>query len=180
MSERYGFHVVLTTHKSRFSKRMIKYNVNWNVGKILSLKEEILVTKIIGSIIQEKKYNCIAYNICQDHVHLILVCDSYKVLAQIIKVIKGKSTFLYNKERDKLKLPKIEHLWSQKFFRGNLDGWTVGKFSQRPGEIYGSSYLENSLSYVQSNREKHKLSASLELQNVIDDFVVSLDEAYDV
>lgn len=91
-----GFHVVLTTHNSRTSKRMIAYKVKKGEPLEFNLEDEIAMTKIMRDIILEKGYNCIAYNICKDHVHLILVCE-YSDLANIVKTIKGKSAYLFNR-----------------------------------------------------------------------------------
>jgi len=41
----------------------------------LEFVEEIELTKIIANIINKYNYKCLAYNVCIDHVHLILVCE---------------------------------------------------------------------------------------------------------
>jgi len=71
-------------------------------------------------------------------------------------------------------------LWSQKFFRAQLDEWQIAKFSKRPGEIYQSSYLANAMFYIKNNRAKHQLKSSVLLEAHINDFIMSEDKAYGI
>ena len=176
MKELQGFHVVFTLHNSPTSKRMVANGVKTGDSKLLCLPEEILLTTIISDVIIENKFKCIAYNICQDHVHIILVCEAND-LTSIVKTIKGKSSFLCLAAGIKL---KGEPLWSQKFFRANLDVWTLSTVSNSPGEIFNSSYLENAINYIINNRNKHKLPESIELQHAISKFIITTKEAYEI
>ena len=56
----------------------------------LSLSEEIILTQIIGDIISENNYRCMAYNICNDHVHMIIVC-AQEELTTIVRKLKSLS-----------------------------------------------------------------------------------------
>ena len=174
IKEKEAFHVVLTTHNSRTSRRMMKYNIEKGHPVELGLKEEIALTKIIGDIINENDYQCLAYNVCKDHVHLILVCE-YGELTEIVKTIKGKSSFMYQSNGFK---PIGKPLWSQKFFRADLDVWKLASLSDKPGYLYKDTYLDNALVYIRHNRKKHKLPESKELQNIIDSFIVNQDHAF--
>ena len=169
-----AFHVVLTTHNSRTSQRMIKYDVVKGDPVELDSNQEIELTKIIGGIIKEKNYQCIAYNICKDHIHLIIVCEKAE-LAEIIKNIKGKSSFLFQSNGFK---PIGESLWSQKFFRANLDVWQLNTISNLPGYLYNDTYLDNAINYIIHNREKHNLPHLPELESLINNFIVSQEEAF--
>ena len=66
------------------------------------------------------------------------------------------------------------------FWRASLLEWKLGKISNKPGEVYGSSYLQNAIGYIENNRIKHRLSDSKILREIIQGFVVSMDEAYRV
>ncbi|MFM7014712.1 MAG: hypothetical protein ACKOX3_00140 [Bacteroidota bacterium] len=58
-----AFHCVLTTHNSRTSARMKKYNVRKGPSLRLTITEEIALKRIIGNIIRENGYRCISFNI---------------------------------------------------------------------------------------------------------------------
>ncbi|MBP6049868.1 MAG: N-6 DNA methylase, partial [Chitinophagales bacterium] len=178
--DKQAFHIVLTTHNSRTSQRMIDYGVIKGDAIELNLNEEIELTKIIGNIISESKMKCIAYNICKDHVHLIVVCEGTE-LTSIIQKIKSISS----KEFHRLKIPMghdplehKNHLWSQKFYRANLDVWELNTISNKPGYIYKSSYLQNAIEYIKNNRVKHNLPQSKELEKTINSFCVAEDNAF--
>lgn len=172
--EKQAFHIVLTTHNSRTSQRMMKLGIEKGEPVELNLKEEIKLTEIIGGIIKEKGYNCIAYNICKDHVHIILVCE-YQELTSIVKTIKGKSSFEYQSNGFK---PIGEPLWSQKFFRADLDVWKPASISYKPGYVYKDTHLNNALVYIRNNRKKHELPLSKKLQKIIDGFIAEQDTAF--
>ncbi len=169
LKDKQAFHIVLTTHNSRTSERMLEYNVTQGEPTELDLQHEIELTKIISQIIKEQDYNCLAYNICKDHVHMVLVCE-YEELSTIVKTIKGKSSYLYQSKGFK---PLGTPLWSQKFFRAELDDWQEATQSQKTGYQPKDSYLENTLEYILHNRKKHELPESKELQKIINNFIVS-------
>jgi REP element-mobilizing transposase RayT len=171
-----AFHVVLTTNNSRTSQRMIRLGIRKGEPVELNLEGEITLTRIIGAIIIEQGYHCLAYNICKDHVHLILVCEREK-LSKTVQMIKGTSSYLF---KSKDFNPVSGRLWSQKFFRAYLDIWELATRSHKPGYVYRDSHLTNALNYIRHNREKHKLPASDELQNIINSFIVSQETAFGI
>ncbi len=169
-----AFHVVLTTHNSRTSKRMIELNIKKGEPFYLDLQQEINLTKIIGDIINEKKYHCVAYNICKDHVHLVIVCRPNE-LSSIVKTIKGKSSFMFQSNGFK---PIGEPLWSQKFFFANLDVWELSTVSKRAGYCMDDDYIHRAMSYIKTNRQKHQLPESKELNKEISKFTESIEDAF--
>ncbi len=192
-----GFHVVLTTHNSRTSQRMIQYKVQKGAALEFTLEDEFDMTTIMKDIITEKGYNCVAYNICKDHVHLILVCE-HTELHNIVKTIKGKSAYLFNRRKlsngfqpiandddydNGLKPVGINpsvggHVWSQKFFRAFLNDWELAELSNKPGWVFNDSYLTNAINYVRTNRSKHNLPQSDKLDALIQSFCKDSDTAY--
>ena len=178
---KHAFHLVFTTHNSRTSQRMIDYNVKKGPAINLDLNEEIALTTIFKDIITQNNYKCLAYNICKDHVHLIIVCDEHD-LVPIVQKTKSISSKLFHRldipmGHDPLK--HKNHLWSQKFFFAQLDELIWGDISPKPGYIATDTYLENAIDYVKTNRFKHNLPNSKELQNIISSFVVDVDTAFE-
>ena len=169
-----AFHLVFTTHNSRVSQRMIDYKVKKGPALELNLEEEIELTKIFKQIIFEKNYNCLAYNICKDHIHIIVVCEEEEV-KNIAKTLKGRSSFLYQSNGFK---PIGEPLWSQKFFFADLNELIWGDISPKQGYIQNDTYIDNAIAYIKTNREKHQLPNSKELKSIINQFVVDLDVAF--
>lgn len=179
------WHVTWVTHDTRTSARMIKYKVREmkqnGEGHIdrpyyFDEKEAIEISRIISNIIVEDEFNCLEYNICSDHVHIILVCDEEE-LPNVVRKLKGKSA---QKFKEYLGLDKEEtfHLWAQKFNR-NCIAMDIeqqarlinnGQNNGLNNELYrgqnnglqpivgkNTSQLQNTINYIRTNREKHGL-----------------------
>ena len=169
-----AYHIVLTTHNSRTSQRMIDYKVQKGPAVEFTLEQEIEITGYFKNIITENQYRCLAYNICQDHVHLILVCE-YEELKDIVKTLKGKSSYLYQSNGFK---PIGEPLWSQKFYFADLEVMKPSEISYRPGYAFKEPYIEVATRYIQKNRVKHELPVSSRLQKIIASFVLTQEHAF--
>jgi REP element-mobilizing transposase RayT len=161
---------------------MKKYNVRKGPALRLGLEEEIALTRIFGKIIRESGFRCIAYNICVDHVHLILVCSPEKLTAQVqkIKSVSSKDFHRLNIPMSHDPLKHKGHLWSQKFYRATLDVWELNTVTNRPGFIYSDSYLQNAINYIRTNRYKHELTISEELELAIQEFVIDEETAFTI
>ena len=94
-----GFHVVLTTHNSRTSQRMRDRGIRPGPALLLPLDHEILLTQCIADVILESGFRCISYNICRDHVHMIIVCQH----VQLVKVMQKIKSVLSKKFRRQLR-----------------------------------------------------------------------------
>lgn len=143
------FHITWVTHNSRKSERMLKYKIKKGASVILNDEQEIEITSYISKIIKEDNLLVFAYNICRDHIHIVIACEEEK-LTNIIRKLKGKSTQLYKENHDiKDKL----NLWAQKF---------------NTSFIYDNyPKLISSIEYVNNNRKKHNLYENKELQIII-------------
>jgi REP element-mobilizing transposase RayT len=144
------YHVTWVTYKSRVSQRMIDYHIKNETGIRLDEKAEIKVTEIIAGIVSEKNYTVYAYNICRDHVHILIECEENKV-SNIVRQIKGKSSQLYKEYLGKASHDQF-HLWAQKFNK-----WLVQSDEQ----------LQNTVEYILHNREKHGLPENKGLQPLV-------------
>ena len=135
-----AYHITFAIHNSRVSERMITYKVS--KGEVLNLSEEdeLFITKSIGEVIMKNDIKCLAYNISRDHVHILLVC-AYKELTEIVRKIKGYSSYSF---REYLNIPKGEefHLWAQKYDAKEIDS---------------DKRLYNTIEYINNNRVKHEL-----------------------
>ena len=135
------YHVTWVTYNSRVSQRMIDYNVKKDTGIRLDDNSEMKITEIIADIIREKNYTVYAYNICRDHVHMLIECEENKV-SNMVRQIKGKSSQLYKEYLGKTAHDPF-HLWAQKFNK-----WLVQSDEQ----------LRKTVEYILRNREKHGLA----------------------
>ncbi len=85
-----AWHVTTATHNSRYSQRMFDNHVKIGTPVWLTDKEEIIVTETIAEIVEKDKLNMLAYNICGDHAHMIIVCTENE-LPRIVQKIKAMS-----------------------------------------------------------------------------------------
>ena len=92
---------------------MTDHQVPQRPGWRLDEKSEIKITEIIAAIICERNYRVYAYNICQDHIHMLIRCEDNAV-SNMVRLIKGKSAQLYKEYLGKPAQDPF-HLWAQKF-----------------------------------------------------------------
>ncbi|MBI9038282.1 MAG: transposase [Bacteroidales bacterium] len=88
--EKKMWHITTATHNSRYSQRMFDNYVKTGKPVWLLEKEEIIVTQTIAEIAEKDDLNIIAYNICGDHVHILLVCEEQE-LPKIVQKLKSMS-----------------------------------------------------------------------------------------
>jgi len=156
-----AYHITWVTHNSRTSQRMIDYHVQKGEAYNLTEEEEIVVTKSISEIVKDLKLNVLAYNICRDHVHILLVCEESE-LNEIVRKMKGKSAIdlkKYNKVPTKEKFT----LWAQKFNRSYIEH---------------DDKFENTLVYVENNRTKHNLPMNNGLKPIVQEMRCTIDHAF--
>ena len=103
-----AWHITTATHNSRYSQRMFDNFVKTGEPVWLSEKEEIIVTKTIAEIAEKDKLNILAYNICGDHAHIILVCEEEE-LSKIVQKIKSMSARACNIAMGRTIPSTIEH-----------------------------------------------------------------------
>jgi REP element-mobilizing transposase RayT len=133
------FHITWTTYNSRVSERMKLYKVKpKNDWIFLDDIQESKITKILWSIIEELNLKVYAYNICKDHIHLLLQCEEEK-LSLIVWKLKWKSTKIY---KDLYNIEDKIHLWGQKFNKIKIEN---------------KKQFFNAIDYIRNNRIKHWL-----------------------
>ncbi len=181
------WHVTTATHNSRYSQRMFDNYVKTDEAIWLKEKDEILITKTIAEIVKKDNLNVVEYNICGDHIHILLVCEK-KERDNIVGKLKSVSSRKYNIEKGitipstttsesdttrghvplsdtdvKKEKKKYNSLWTQKF----------GK-----SEIRDEEYLNNAIEYVRNNRVKHKLNKSIEIEKIKKEFLSTKQHAF--
>ncbi len=124
---------------------------------VLNIEQEIEITSCISRIVKEDNLKITAYNICADHIHLILFSDESN-RDNIVRKLKGKSTQLY---KDSRSIKEQFSLWAQKY------NYTI---------ILTDEQLANAVDYIKCNRTKHNLSENSELQSIIDEMITSFDD----
>ena len=184
------WHITTATHNSRYSQRMFDNYVKIGKPVWLSEKEEIIVTQTIREIAEKDNLNIIAYNICGDHLHILLVCEEEE-LPKIVQKLKSMSARACNIAMGRTVAAKGEHApeikpkhattseqapmsvahsgpqlrehapVSGKRGKTQHHLWTQ-KFGQK--EITSNEQLENTINYIKNNRKKHQLPENKELQ----------------
>ncbi|MEX0997380.1 MAG: N-6 DNA methylase [Flavobacteriaceae bacterium] len=198
-----AFHITTALHDSRTSQRMIDYKVRKkrdlgtnpypNYTK-LTAEEEVLITQIVAEIVKEDKLNIPAYNICGDHMHLLLVCEEEEQ-SRIVQKIKAKTARAVNiakgitipvapatlttrehaplASQDKKTLLSREHAPLASKKHNSL--WTQ-KYGCNP--IRSDKQLHNTINYIQNNREKHELPENKDLQSLITQLTCTIEQAF--
>jgi len=197
--EKKAWHITTATHNSRYSERMFDNHVKLGEAVWISKKDEIVVTKTIANIIKEDNLNVIEYNICGDHMHILLVCEKEE-LPKIVGKIKAISGRKYNIENvitvvatneDKTRghvpfsesstlsespSPSGEDTSSKKTEKKKYNSLWTQKFGKR--KIVGDTDLNNVINYIHTNRQKHELPINTELEKIIHEMTCSIEQAF--
>ena len=168
------WHITTATHNSRYSQRMFDYQVKMGEAVWLDDEDEIIITKTIAEIVKESKLDnngiypidILEYNICGDHMHLLLVCEEEE-LTKIVGKIKGQTARERNRNKGINPLvrqngEKAVSLWTQKYNKS---------------EIRVENYLNNAIEYIRNNRVKHELPKSKEIEKIKNEFLCSVEHA---
>ncbi len=168
--EKKAWHITTATHDSRTSQRMIDYKVRElrdngmrpkAEGIWLEPEDEMLITQTIAEIVKEDNLNVMAYNICGDHIHVLLVCEEEEV-SKIMQKIKAKTSRAVNihkgitttREHSESDITREHAPLSNTRGKKQNSLWTQ-KFGCK--EINDDKHLWNTVEYIQNNREKHEL-----------------------
>ena len=177
-----AFHITTAVHDSRTSERMIEFKVREkrDLGtnpypniNYFTEEDEFVITQTIAEIVKSDHLNVLAYNICADHIHLLLVCEEEEV-SSVVQKIKSKTARAVNlhrevstSTREQAPLPikqKINSLWTQKF---------------GCKEITTEEHLFTAIDYIKHNRSKHNLPQhSKEIKLLVENFVCDYKHAF--
>jgi len=176
------FHITTAIHNSRYSNRMGFYKIRLNNSIWMTDKDEIIITETIADIVQQDQLDMSAYNICGDHIHMVLTCEE-EMLTKIIGKIKAITGRKCNRARG-ITEEAISHLQQGETQQGDpipLSGSTganekqqyIPFWSQKFGktEITSGIQLQNTMEYIVNNRLKHKLEKNEGLESLIERIV---------
>lgn len=179
------YHITTAIHDSRTSARMVKYKVRErrDLGTnpypnviYFTPEDDELITKTIADVVKQDQLNVLAYNICADHIHLLLVCDIDDI-PSIMQKIKSITANKVNKTRITREHAPLRHAPLRKGKKENKPLWQQ-KYSA-PKEVTTEAQLQNTIRYIQNNRSKHELPEhSKALQNVISSLCTSPTQAF--
>lgn len=146
-----AFLITWVTHNSRKSERMKKLGIKLEKSVYVSSEQEIQIAKYILEIIKEDNIKCLAFNICKDHIHIIIACEREE-RDNIVRKLKGKSSQrfkLYMGINNDIKYS----LWAQKYHYKSINS---------------EESLNSSLEYVYYNKLKHcSVTANKGLQPLV-------------
>jgi len=177
-----AYHITTAIHDSRTSARMVKYKVRSrrDLGTnpypnviYFTPEDDLLITQTLADIVAEDQLNVLAYNICADHIHLLLVCHIDDI-PSIMQKIKSVTANKVNKTRS---TTTREHAPLSKNKNKNKPLWQQ-KYSA-PKEVTTQAQLQNTMRYIQNNRRKHELPEhSKKLQNTISSLCTTPTQAF--
>jgi len=182
-----AFLITWVTYRSRKSPR-IPRDTGGKTGIYLNTELEIKVSHYIGDIIKRDNLKCLAYNICRNHVHIIIVCDENCVpqIVQKIKSISARMLNIYlgrtkvngkdiksNGNKGACSLVPVQknrgktqnHLWAHKY---------------NQSLISSDDKLIRAVNYVQQNRLKHDLPSNKKLNSIIEQMTCDCNTAFSI
>ncbi|MDA3893141.1 MAG: N-6 DNA methylase [Salinivirgaceae bacterium] len=176
------WHITTATHNSRYSQRMFDNHVLVGDAEWFDKEDEIIITETVKDIAIEDKLNIVAYNICGDHMHMLLVCEEDE-MTKIVGKIKSVSAKIRNRQRG---YTTPENSGNAATTRGHAplsssrgktqrQVWTQ-KFGK--AEIKDDEYLANAIAYINKNREKHELPRVIEIENIKKAFICTETQAF--
>jgi type I restriction-modification system DNA methylase subunit/REP element-mobilizing transposase RayT len=162
------FHITTAIHDSRTSQRMIDYKVREKraLGTMpepqvnyLTDDDEMVIAETVSILAKELQLNILAFNVCKDHIHIVLVCEEDDI-DEIVRKIKGRTAREVNKNNGIN--PVINKDYNNELapiVKESTGAKTVPLWTQKFGckAIVDQNQLQNTIAYVKNNREKHNL-----------------------
>lgn len=177
---KFAYHVTTSIHDSRTSERMIKYKARerrFDGTKPdpevfpMTKEEEELIATTVSDIAKEDNLNIAAFNLCWDHMHILLVCEEVEV-PKIMHKIKGRTARACNVLRNKGINP-LDIMRKD----GSMPFWTQ-KYGCKP--ITTDDQFWNTYNYIEKNKVKHNLPKNPKLEKSILGFVKTYEECFKI
>lgn len=197
--EKKAWHITTATHNSRYSQRMFDNHVKRGEPVWLS-EEELIVTEKIAEIVKEDRLNILAYNICGDHMHLVLVCEKDEV-PKIMQKIKSMSARTCNIAMGRTIPADTNSVTNAQYHaaaeehaplheavahtgehapRQSRGTTQTHLWTQTSGkkEVVSEQQLSNTINYIHTNRQKHELPENKKLEKIISEICCSVEHAF--
>ena len=206
---KFPFHITTSIHDSRTSERMIQYKARerrFDGTKPdpevfpMTKEEEELIASTVADIAKEDNLNIAAFNLCWDHMHILLVCEEDEV-PKIIQKIKAKTGRAVNIFRGKTIVADNCTKEADDCTKGagsldernSLDeGSNNRSFDTPRGEKQNSFWTQkyhckpitsddqfwNTYNYIEKNKVKHDLPKNPKLENIILGFVKTYEDCF--
>jgi REP element-mobilizing transposase RayT len=175
---KFAFHITTALHDSRTSDRMVKYKARERRFEgtkpdpevfPMTKEEEELIASTVADIVREDKLNIAAFNLCWDHMHILLVCEEEDV-PKIMHKIKGRTARACNMLRNKGINP-LDVLHKD----GSTPFWTQ-KYGCKP--VTTEEHFWNTYNYIENNKVKHDLPKNPKLEKIIFGFVKTYEDCF--
>jgi len=206
--EKKAWHITTATHNSRYSQRMFDNHVVLGEAEWFDAEDEIIITQTVRDIVIADRLNVVEYNICGDHMHILLVCEE----EELPKIV-GKLKSISAKERNRKRGYTSEAIGTAAT-RGHAPLTVAGSApSSVPGsapssaavaplpeedeatkrgitqrqvwtqkfgksEIQDDEYLTNAIEYIRNNRIKHELPEIKEIEKLKKEFLTTPEHAF--
>lgn len=152
-----AYHVIWVTHNTRLSERMITFNVRMGEPVLMTPDMEIEVAESVLRSVRHNRLCVLAYNSCEHHIHMILVCHRKRRDA-VVGRLKTEATQRYKSRHN---IADEYHLWGQKYPHRLIDN---------------EQYLWNCMRYIRKNREWHNLQPIPDLQSIVDRMITPIEK----
>jgi REP element-mobilizing transposase RayT len=192
-----AFHITFVLHNSRYAtakgaitdgltRRLSSRSEPGFIARTFpefTEQEQEIVAEELAKAAKEYNLNILECNVCNDHVHSILVCEEEE-LSTLVGKWKGRTAFEYNRRKNSRELlnrqednnrrvnpsvayplgeyPSVASPSVEKRKPNYADG-TIEKLwakSFYPKEITDEQQMQNTIQYIRNNRHKHDLPPS--------------------
>jgi putative transposase len=113
-----------------------KYHIVWCPKyrrKVLTDEVAERLKEVIRQVCAERESEVLELEVMPDHVHLLVECDPQFGIHKLVKLCKGRSSFLLRKEFPHLK-KRLPSLWTNSYFASTVGGAPLAIMKQ---------YIEN-------------------------------------
>lgn len=129
-------------------------HLNWSTKgreRVLDGRSEVLIEDVIRAKSKELGFSLVAVGGTSDHVHLLISIPAWLSVSKIMKHVKGRSSFLINRERHAVNPDARPFRWQ--------NGYAV--FSVSDGAVeHVKMYVQRQKEHHASGQLKHELEVS--------------------